>query len=165
MLIVPPAESLTELPSPYNLRHKIILKHKKLPEGGQEDNSVVTKNEISGIDILSSVKNGIMHLQNPVDNEWEPHFFLLTRTKLFYTKEYRPDQESDSPEDEEDTKPFQQSIYEVPNEELHLKEKWFHGHLKGRGKEAERLLMTYSYLGIFIKFIPNTTNTYSYSNI
>ncbi|XP_018565095.1 1-phosphatidylinositol 4,5-bisphosphate phosphodiesterase gamma-1-like [Anoplophora glabripennis] len=143
MLAVPPAESLTELPSPYALRNKIILKNKKLPEG-QEDVSV--KNEISDNDMLTSVKSGIMYLENPENNEWEPHFFLLTQNKLFYTKDYKMDQGFVMSEDEEDDS-FQKLKSDVPERELHLSQMWFHKHLKGKGRKAEKLLKKYSYLG------------------
>lgn len=145
--MVPPVEGETKLPSPYNLRHKIILKHKKLPEG-QEESAMFVKNETSDIDIRSSVKNGIMYLEDPVDKDWEPHFFVLTQNKLFYTNSYRPDQGSDRSEDEEDSGSFQRPKSNVPNEELHFSEKWFHGRLPEGRKEAEQLLRAYSHLGI-----------------
>lgn len=146
MLVVPPVEGETKLPSPYNLRHKIILKHKKLPEG-QEESAQFIKNETSDIDIRSSVKNGIMYLEDHVDKDFEPHFFVLTQDKLFYTNSYTPDQGSDRSEDEEDSGSFQRPKTNVPNEELHFSERWFHGRLPEGRKEAEQLLRTYSHLG------------------
>ena len=45
MLLTQPIEKMeTQLPSPQQLRYKIILKHKKLPEGSEED-SVCVQNE------------------------------------------------------------------------------------------------------------------------
>lgn len=92
MLLTHPIEkNEKQLPSPYQLRRKIILKHKKLPEG-QEDNSMLVKNEGTEMDLRNSIKNGIMYLQDLVDNEWNPHFFVLTQNKLFFTDSYKLDQ-------------------------------------------------------------------------
>lgn len=97
------------------------------------------------MDLRSSVRNGIMYLEDPVDKEWNPHFFVLSQSKLFYTESYKPDTESERSEDEDDT--FQRLKVDVPNEELHFSEKWFHGKLANGREEAEQLLKTYSYLG------------------
>lgn len=78
---------------------------------------------------------------------------------------HRLDPESERSEDEEDSSSsssFQRSKSEIPNEELHFSEKWFHGKLKDGRDEAERLLKAYSYLGkwkfdlcLFSKFFKN----------
>lgn len=92
MLISHPVEkNEKQLPSPYQLRRKIILKHKKLPEG-QEENSLVIRSEGNEMDLRNSIKNGIMYLEDLIDHEWNPHFFVLTQNKLFYTDSYKPDQ-------------------------------------------------------------------------
>lgn len=92
MLLVQPVEkNEKQLPSPFQLRRKIILKHKKLPEG-QDESSFLVKNEGSEMDLRNSIKNGIMYLEDPVDKEWNPHFFVLTQNKLFYTDSYKLDQ-------------------------------------------------------------------------
>lgn len=92
MLLVHPVEkNEKQLPSPYQLRRKIILKHKKLPDG-QEECSVLIKNDGNDMDLRNSVKNGIMYLEDPVDKEWNPHFFALTQSKLFYTDSYKSEQ-------------------------------------------------------------------------
>lgn len=113
----------TELPSPHQLRRKIILKHKKLPEG-QEECSVLIENEGGEMDLRNSIKNGILYLEDPVDKEWTPHFFILTQSKLFYTSSHKSDQESERSEDEEDGLSFHRTKPDVPNEELHFSEKW-----------------------------------------
>jgi phosphatidylinositol phospholipase C gamma-1 len=146
-LLVHPAEkNEKQLPSPHQLRRKIILKHKKLPEG-QDESSFLVRNEGSEMDLRSSERNGIMYLEDPVDKEWNPHFFILTQSKLFYTDSYKLDQESERSEDEDDSSAFQRSKSDVPNEELHFSEKWFHGKLDNGREEAEQLLKTYSHLG------------------
>ncbi|XP_055596548.1 1-phosphatidylinositol 4,5-bisphosphate phosphodiesterase gamma-1 isoform X2 [Uranotaenia lowii] len=85
-----------QLPSPYQLRKKIILKHKKLPEnGGKLDEGVIPndgaliRSDDNELDIRNTVKNGILFLEDPVDKIWNPHFFVLTQHKLFYTDSQR----------------------------------------------------------------------------
>lgn len=92
MLLMHPVEkNERQLPSPNQLRRKIILKHKKLPEG-QEENSFLVKNEGTEMDLRNSIKNGIMYLEDIVDKEWNPHFFVLTQSKLFFTDRYKLEQ-------------------------------------------------------------------------
>lgn len=134
-----------QLPSPNQLRGKIILKHKKLPEGQEE--TFLVRNEANDMDLRNSLKNGIMYLEDPVDRDWNPHFFVLTQSKLFYIDKYKQDQESDRSEDEDEAPVFHHHKTDVPNEELHFSEKWFHGRLPKGREEAEQLLKTYSNLG------------------
>lgn len=149
MLLYHPVEKgEIKLPSPYSLRRKILLKHKKLPEG-QEESSLLINNDGSEMDLRNSVKSGVMYLEDRVDHEWNPHFFILTQNKLFYTNNYKFDQESERSEDEEDTSPFQRQRGSLSNEELHFSEKWFHGKLEKGRNEAEQLLRAYSHLGRF----------------
>lgn len=93
MLLIHPVEKNEKhLPSPFQLRRKILLKHKKLPEG-QDESSLLTRNEDGReMDLRNTVKNGIMYLEDPVDKEWNPHFFVLTQNKLFYTGSYHSEQ-------------------------------------------------------------------------
>lgn len=93
----------TKLPSPYALRRKIILKHKKLSYEGTSHNSFfgddgVARNEASGLlrqddnelDIRNTVKSGVLFLEDPVDRVWNPHFFVLSpNNKIFYTDSYK----------------------------------------------------------------------------
>lgn len=91
MLLAHPVEkNEKQLPSPYQLRRKIILKHKKLPEG-QDENSFLIRNDGNDMDLRNSLKNGIMYVEDPIDHEWNPHFFVLTQNKLFYTDSYKPE--------------------------------------------------------------------------
>lgn len=147
MLLCSPVEKgETELPSPYSLRRKILLKHKKLPEG-QEESSLLINNDGSEMDLRNSEKSGILYIEDRLDKEWNPHFFILTQNKLFYTNNYKFDQETERSEDEEDMGIFQRSKASLSNEELHFSEKWFHGKLAEGRKEAEQLLRAYSHLG------------------
>ena len=56
---------------------------------------------MSEADLSNSVKNGIMYLEDPVDNEWLPHFFVLTQTQLDFTEETGLDQQEDDEEEDE----------------------------------------------------------------
>ncbi|KAJ8974220.1 hypothetical protein NQ317_018143 [Molorchus minor] len=147
MLLSSPVENgETQLPSPYSLRRKILLKHKKLPNG-QEESAFLVRNDSTDMDLRNAVKYGVMHLEDPVDKEWTSNFFVLTHNKLFYTDTYRHEQESEKCEEEEDSGSFHRPKSNVPNEELHFSEKWFHGRLPNGREEAEQLLKIYSYLG------------------
>ncbi|XP_026461252.1 1-phosphatidylinositol 4,5-bisphosphate phosphodiesterase gamma-1-like [Ctenocephalides felis] len=149
MLITHPVEkNETKLPSPYQLRKKIILKHKKLPEGVEENSLKHFLEDIDlqrEIDLRNTVKNGILFLEDPVDKEWNPHFFVLTENKLFYTESYKQDEAEK--DDDDDEGHFVKQKDNVPNDELHFGEKWFHGKLAGGRKEAEDLLRQNSGLG------------------
>ncbi|XP_059262986.1 1-phosphatidylinositol 4,5-bisphosphate phosphodiesterase gamma-1 isoform X2 [Mustela nigripes] len=124
------------LPSPNQLKRKILIKHKKLAEGSAYE-EVPTSVMYSENDISNSIKNGILYLEDPVNHEWYPHYFVLTSSKIYYSEETSSDQGN---EDEEEPKEASGST------ELHSSEKWFHGKL-GAGRDgrhiAERLLTEY----------------------
>lgn len=61
---------------------------------------------MSEADLSNSVKNGIMYLEDPVDNEWLPHYFVLTQSKLHYTEETNMTGVQDDDEDDDETMPF-----------------------------------------------------------
>ena len=48
-------------------------------------NSIIGEISYQDMDLRNTVKNGVLHLQDPVDKKWNPHFFVLSRNKLFYT--------------------------------------------------------------------------------
>ncbi|MGH0128159.1 UNVERIFIED_CONTAM: hypothetical protein FKN15_002967 [Acipenser sinensis] len=67
MLLTKPVDINTdELPSPYQLRRKIIIKHKKLVEGNMYEE--VSSASYSENDISNSIKNGILYLEDPIDH-------------------------------------------------------------------------------------------------
>lgn len=137
MLLTKPVDVNADgLPSPNQLKRKILIKHKKLAEGSTYE-EIPTSTVYSENDISNSLKNGILYLQDPINHEWYPHFFVLTSSKIYYSEETTGGQTND---DEEEQK-------EVSNSsELHSAEKWFHGKL-GAGRDgrhiAERLLTDY----------------------
>uniref|UniRef100_A0A8C4Z820 1-phosphatidylinositol 4,5-bisphosphate phosphodiesterase gamma n=1 Tax=Gadus morhua TaxID=8049 RepID=A0A8C4Z820_GADMO len=122
------------LPSPNQLKRKILIKHKKLAEGSASE-EVPTSTPYSENDISNSIKNGILFLEDPVNHEWYSHFFVLTNTKIYYSEETTSNQGN---EDEEEHREVRRT--------LHVTEKWFHGKL-GAGRDgrqiAERLLSEY----------------------
>uniref|UniRef100_A0A674D3B1 1-phosphatidylinositol 4,5-bisphosphate phosphodiesterase gamma n=1 Tax=Salmo trutta TaxID=8032 RepID=A0A674D3B1_SALTR len=124
------------LPSPNQLKRKILIKHKKLAEGSAYE-EVSTSTPYSENDISNSIKNGILFLEDPINHEWYPHFFVLTSSKIYYSEETSNDQGN---EDEEEHREVSNGM------DQHIAEKWFHGKL-GAGRDgrqiAERLLSEY----------------------
>ncbi|XP_011505251.1 PREDICTED: 1-phosphatidylinositol 4,5-bisphosphate phosphodiesterase gamma-1 [Ceratosolen solmsi marchali] len=146
LLIQPIDKNETTLPSPYSLRRKILLKHKKLPDGVDESSFVVRNDESrQEMDLRNTIKNGILYLEDPIDREWNPHFFVLTQQKLIYTDTFSRTQETELEDDDETT--IRPPGDGVPNDELHFGEMWFHGKLANGREEAEELLRRYSHLG------------------
>uniref|UniRef100_A0A8C7TBE6 1-phosphatidylinositol 4,5-bisphosphate phosphodiesterase gamma n=1 Tax=Oncorhynchus mykiss TaxID=8022 RepID=A0A8C7TBE6_ONCMY len=124
------------LPSPNQLKRKILIKHKKLAEGSAYE-EVSTSTPYSENDISNSIKNGILFLEDPINHEWYPHFFVLTSSKIYYSEETSNNQGN---EDEEEHREVSNGM------DQHIAEKWFHGKL-GAGRDgrqiAERLLSEY----------------------
>uniref|UniRef100_A0A8D3B1P2 1-phosphatidylinositol 4,5-bisphosphate phosphodiesterase gamma n=1 Tax=Scophthalmus maximus TaxID=52904 RepID=A0A8D3B1P2_SCOMX len=131
LLLTKPVENGEELPSPHQLRRKILIKHKKLVEGTLYEE--VTSASYSENDISNSLKNGILYLEDPIDHTWTRHYFVLTSNKIYYSEETSHYQTG---ADEE----------ECTNNEQHCAERWFHGKLGGGrdGRQvAEKLLQEY----------------------
>lgn len=55
------------------------------------------------MDLRNTVKNGILYLEDSIDNEWNPHFFVLTQNKLFYTDIFHGEEETDNEDEDEDS--------------------------------------------------------------
>jgi len=53
------------------------------------------------MDLRNTIRNGVMYLEDPVDKDWNPHFFVLTQHKLFYTDSFHNEQETEGDEEEE----------------------------------------------------------------
>ena len=106
MLVSAPIDkNETCLPSPEKLKRKIILKHKKLPEGVDENVRIPIASSLSvpdaggsGDNVASSVKNGILYVHE--DEDWVPHFFVLTQHNLSYSEVVN---NNDADEDEFET--------------------------------------------------------------
>uniref|UniRef100_A0A3P8UDM4 1-phosphatidylinositol 4,5-bisphosphate phosphodiesterase gamma n=1 Tax=Cynoglossus semilaevis TaxID=244447 RepID=A0A3P8UDM4_CYNSE len=115
-LLTEPVELMAEqLPSPTQLKGKIIIKHKKLNvEGGGE----FTK------DLRKGQKQGDLEIWDPVDERWKKHYCVIMDDKLYYAEE-EEEQEEDSKKD------------------LHCSEPWFHTGMKDVRVTAERLIQNY----------------------
>lgn len=149
----------TQLPSPHQLRRRIILKHKKLPE--VDDGVVPNANGPTASGVVAAIsasasttsvddadhhrnmpKEGKLYLQDPVDKSWNLYLFVLTpQHKLMYRSE--PEDSRDDEFEASFTRPKESVI----NDELHFGENWFHGKLEGGRQEAEQLLESYKHLG------------------
>lgn len=149
----------TQLPSPFALRRRIILKHKKLPDGNCKNNAIdeatgavhrgtLIRPEDAEMDLRTSIKNGILYLEDAVDKIWNPHFFVLTHQKLYYTERHRQAELEDIRDDETEIDPLERrESSSLAHDELHFGENWFHGKLGGGREEAENLLRQYAHLG------------------
>ncbi|XP_014241973.1 1-phosphatidylinositol 4,5-bisphosphate phosphodiesterase gamma-1 isoform X2 [Cimex lectularius] len=152
LLTHPVEKNETVLPSPEQLKRKILLKHKKLPEGVEDDSILFTVEDVRDMDLRNTVKNGVLYLEDPVDKVWNPHFFVLTQNKLFYTDTFHSnvgEDGDDEGEAEGNASPVGPlKLREgIPHYELHFGETWFHGKLSGGRAEAESLLKSYKHLG------------------
>lgn len=128
----------TQLPSPHQLRRRIILKHKKLPE---VEDGTLPRSADETESIRNMPKEGKLYLQDPVDRSWNLYLFVLTQHKLMYKSE------PEETRDEEFEASFTRPKESVVNDELHFGENWFHGKLEGGRQEAEQLLESYKHLG------------------
>ncbi|KAK7892087.1 hypothetical protein WMY93_024050 [Mugilogobius chulae] len=116
LLIDPVEQNAEQLPSPTQLKGKIILKHKKLTvEGGGAFK-----------DVRKGEKCGDLEIWDPVDQRWNKHYCVISDDKLYYAEEYE--------EEDEDPRKYQ---------DLHTFEPWFHGGLRDRRGMAERLIQDY----------------------
>ena len=140
LLTMPVEKNETVMPSPEALRKKILLKHKKLPEGAtfvSVDESAPPANRLDDsssklimnlffkfflfintilivrdLDLSNSEKNGVLYLVDKIEREWVPHFFVLSDAKLFYT-EVHPEESEPEEAEEEDSDNSQQTLREV----------------------------------------------------
>ncbi|KAM9376371.1 1-phosphatidylinositol 4,5-bisphosphate phosphodiesterase gamma-2 [Pholidichthys leucotaenia] len=118
LLTEPVVQMAEQLPSPAQLKGKIILKHKKLcVEGGGTSK-----------DFRKGQKQGDLEIWDPVDKRWNKHYCVISDDKLYYAEEYEFEDE------EEDPRKYQ---------DLHLSEPWFHGRMEEGRHMAERLIYDY----------------------
>ncbi|XP_071784732.1 1-phosphatidylinositol 4,5-bisphosphate phosphodiesterase gamma-1-like isoform X2 [Asterias amurensis] len=134
LLTQPVDREATILPTVNDLKRKIILKHKKL--SGTNETFTVPDEEITGLDLRNSLKNGILKLEDPIDNEWVPHYFVLTAEKLFYSEQT----ETLGNQDDDDDTSSQLDLQTTSNDELHFSEPWFHGKLNTNSTIPPRML-------------------------
>lgn len=128
-----------EMPSPAALKHKIILKHKKLPKDPTQVTDTSIGDAILEDDLSQSVKNGYLLLEDEIDHVWNRHFFCLTKNKLFWTEE-----QTKAEDDDDDEGSDGNAVGESSKDELHFGERWFHGKLPDGRKAAEMLLKQFN---------------------
>ncbi|XP_028813861.1 1-phosphatidylinositol 4,5-bisphosphate phosphodiesterase gamma-2 isoform X2 [Denticeps clupeoides] len=114
-LLTLPVEACAEqLPSPTQLKGKILLKHKKLSlDGG-----------FGKKDMQKGKKQGDLFIWDPVDQKWKRHYCVISNEKLYYAEEYE-DEASQLPSEQHDAEP------------------WFHGRMSEGRQTAERLLQEF----------------------
>uniref|UniRef100_A0A8B9SH41 Phosphoinositide phospholipase C n=1 Tax=Anas platyrhynchos TaxID=8839 RepID=A0A8B9SH41_ANAPL len=122
MLLTKPVDiNADELPSPTQLKKKILIKHKKLVEGNLYEE--VSTASYSENDISNSIKNGILYLEDPIDHTWSPHYFVLTSNKIYYSEETSRYQFN---EDEEEVESGSTGSWEVAADGRQIAEKLLH---------------------------------------
>lgn len=114
LLTEPVNRNETQLPSPEALRHKIIIKHKKLPDVSDESDSHVSlvegcvdaPGEVAEMCSNNMLDQGerqmssVLYLLDTTTAVWRPLFFALTGTRLLFTDNYS-DQEEETEEQAE----------------------------------------------------------------
>jgi len=112
------------LPSPNQLKNKIILKHKKLDEANRQTEEL-TESRDFGSDHQKAIKSGMMYLEDKTFKEWNSHYFALTDDyKLVFTEEKPTDKET-------------LETLDVDIKDQHFRENWFHGSLSRQEAESE----------------------------
>lgn len=120
----------TELPSPEALKHRIILKQKRLQTGPEKDasrQSVVVDDTI----LAKSKKSGVMYMKDEFDN-WNKHLVVLSKNSLYYS--HPIDDDNDMEDDDEEEKNRNGGMEN--EDELHFGEKWFHRSIDRTSAEA-----------------------------
>ncbi|XP_061100878.1 1-phosphatidylinositol 4,5-bisphosphate phosphodiesterase gamma-2 isoform X2 [Conger conger] len=126
-LLTEPVELIADqLPSPTQLKGKIIIKHKKL---SMADDLGRTDAGFGRGDLRKGEKQGDLYIWDPVDQRWNRHYCVISDDMLYYAEEYEE-------EDEEPRKGMRPS-------ELHYNEPWFHGRMSEGRQTAERLLQEF----------------------
>jgi len=148
LVTVPIDKNETELPSPEKMRRRIILKHKKLPEGADENTGIQLDNDPTrNMDLSDSIKNGILSMQETGDDEWRPHFFVLTSRTLVYSEVPGDAEEDESVDHAEVDRRISTNSNRLDTDSLHYSESWFHRNLAHGRSTAEQLLKGCVHLG------------------
>ncbi|KAK7151916.1 hypothetical protein R3I94_008299 [Phoxinus phoxinus] len=106
------------LPSPNQLKGKIIIKHQKIKESDRTD-KIRNAKENSVVE-----KEGELCIWDSIDKRFYKHDCVILDNKLYYSEE-KWEEDTDNTKDDSD---------------LYLSETWFHGRLAGGRRTAEKLL-------------------------
>ncbi|CAL8091033.1 unnamed protein product [Orchesella dallaii] len=168
---------ISSLPSPQQLKGKIILKGRKLPYAFEElvksrKSSVLSTSFpndqhpyvpqmtwLSGDEIEKPYSPDSFEgtgcdclktgeLWKPKEgNQWSPYIFVLTNKKLFYSEK----QVDEIPKSSRNNRFFRNSISSVTsNQELHVDQIWFHGKIPGGRSTAASLIEHFAVNGCFL---------------
>uniref|UniRef100_A0A6I8NFT0 1-phosphatidylinositol 4,5-bisphosphate phosphodiesterase gamma n=1 Tax=Ornithorhynchus anatinus TaxID=9258 RepID=A0A6I8NFT0_ORNAN len=118
LLVRPTEASADQLPSPTQLKEKIIIKHKKLGPRGDVDVNVEDKKE-------EKKQQGELYMWDSIDQKWYRHYCAIADEKLSFSDDIEQSAEEDT-----------------PKTDLHFGEKWFHKRMEKR-TSAEKLLQEY----------------------
>ncbi|KAK7830322.1 hypothetical protein U0070_018830 [Myodes glareolus] len=123
LLLTKPTEaSADQLPSPSQLREKIIIKHKKLGPRGDVDVNVEDKKD-------EHKTQGELYMWDSIDQKWTRHYCAIADAKLSFSDDIEQTVE-------------EELVQDTPPTELHFGEKWFHKKVERR-TSAEKLLQEY----------------------
>ncbi|CAH1709910.1 1-phosphatidylinositol 4,5-bisphosphate phosphodiesterase gamma-1 isoform X2 [Aphis gossypii] len=155
MLVTQPVDrNETKMPSPDQLMYKFIIKHKRLPDKVNGDQAVTIRHhdDAKDTDLRNTKKNGVLYLEDMLEKEWRPHFFVLSGNKLYYTDLCKTDIDNEDEVEGGELETCEISNANrlregIPNDELHFGEYWFHGKLARGRNEAEELLKQYQHFG------------------
>ncbi|KAJ8398661.1 hypothetical protein AAFF_G00421890 [Aldrovandia affinis] len=90
-LLTEPIELVADqLPSPTQLKGKIILKHKKLSIA---EDLYRTDTGFGRGDLRKGEKQGDLYIWDPLDEQWNQHYCVISNDKLYYAEEYEEDDE------------------------------------------------------------------------
>ncbi|KAL7978816.1 hypothetical protein Chor_013305 [Crotalus horridus] len=123
LLAKPIEASADQLPSPTQLKGKIIIKHKKLGPKGDVDVNTEDKKE-------EKKQQGELYMWDTIDQKWTRHYCAVANGKLSFSDDIEQNAEEEPPK-------------EVKSTELHYGEKWFHGKMAEGRTTAEKLLQEY----------------------
>ncbi|XP_027706197.1 1-phosphatidylinositol 4,5-bisphosphate phosphodiesterase gamma-2 isoform X2 [Vombatus ursinus] len=123
LLLTKPTEaSADQLPSPAQLKEKIVIKHKKLGPRGDVDINIEDKKE-------EKKQQGELYMWDTIDQKWYRHYCAVADDKLSFSDVIEQNAEEDS-------------VKDVAQTDLHFGEKWFHKRMEKR-TSAEKLLQEY----------------------
>lgn len=94
-------ENALQLPSPHELRRKIILKHGKLPDSVEEKPYNPLNDDKQEMDLRNTLKSGILYMEDQNDKLWNPRFFVLTEQMLYHTDTFSQTAVTSQEEEEE----------------------------------------------------------------
>ncbi|XP_013909324.1 PREDICTED: 1-phosphatidylinositol 4,5-bisphosphate phosphodiesterase gamma-2 [Thamnophis sirtalis] len=123
LLARPVEASADQLPSPTQLKGKVIIKHKKLGPKGDVDVNTEDKKE-------EKKQQGELYMWDTIDQKWTRHYCAVANGKLSFSDDIEQNAE-------------EEPLKEVKSTELHYGEKWFHGKMAEGRTTAERLLQEY----------------------